>query len=130
MRRLLRISLPLIFVIAAAAQQAAPAPSAPPFTLKEVMIPMRDGVHLQTVILTPTNQPGPLPIMFRRTPYGVPDKPPATIPPNLPTFTFQRAALCAISSGGRDAPTEERTFGLHARFMTGNELPSLQSSLL
>ncbi len=42
------------------------------FSYKQVMIPMRDGVRLQTVILTPTNPPGPLPILFRRTPYGVP----------------------------------------------------------
>ncbi|MBV8496293.1 MAG: CocE/NonD family hydrolase [Gammaproteobacteria bacterium] len=34
---------------------------------------MRDGVHLQTVILTPLGARGPLPILFRRTPYGVPD---------------------------------------------------------
>ena len=47
------------------------------------MVPMRDGVHLQTVILTPTNQQGPLPILFRRTPYGVPEKPPATMPASL-----------------------------------------------
>jgi putative CocE/NonD family hydrolase len=39
------------------------------------MIPMRDGVHLQTVILTPRDQKQPLPILLRRTPYGVPDKP-------------------------------------------------------
>lgn len=38
------------------------------------MIPMRDGVHLQTVILTPLDQKGPLPILLRRTPYGVPDR--------------------------------------------------------
>jgi putative CocE/NonD family hydrolase len=38
------------------------------------MIPMRDGVHLQTVILTPLAQQGPLPILLQRTPYGVPDK--------------------------------------------------------
>ena len=46
------------------------------FKLEEVMVPVRDGVHLQTVILTPVDQSGPLPILFRRTPYGVPDKPP------------------------------------------------------
>jgi putative CocE/NonD family hydrolase len=40
------------------------------------MVPMRDGVHLQTVVLTPLSQQGPLPILFRRTPYGVPDKAP------------------------------------------------------
>jgi putative CocE/NonD family hydrolase len=43
------------------------------FTRKEVMIPMRDGVHLQTVILSPLNAKGPLPILFTRTPYGVPE---------------------------------------------------------
>jgi uncharacterized protein len=52
----------------------------PPFTLQEVMIPMRDGVHLQTAILTPVDQQGPLPILFRRTPYGVPDKAPEQMP--------------------------------------------------
>ena len=56
---------------------------APIFTLQEVMIPARDGVHLQTVILTPTNQSGPLPILFRRTPYGVPSKAPAEMPPSM-----------------------------------------------
>ena len=43
------------------------------FTFQEVMIAMRDGVRLQTVILTPKLQSGPLPMLLRRTPYGVPD---------------------------------------------------------
>ncbi len=43
------------------------------FTRKEVMIPMRDGIHLQTVVFAPQNATGPLPILFTRTPYGVPD---------------------------------------------------------
>jgi uncharacterized protein len=51
--------------------QAAPKPI---FTWQEVMIPVRDGVHLQTVIMAPVDQEGPLPILFRRTPYGVPAK--------------------------------------------------------
>ena len=37
------------------------------------MVPMRDGVHLQTVIFSPQHATGPLPILFTRTPYGVPD---------------------------------------------------------
>jgi putative CocE/NonD family hydrolase len=52
-------------------QQVSPKPI---FKFEEVMIPVRDGVHLQTVILSPVDQTGPLPILFRRTPYGVPDK--------------------------------------------------------
>jgi putative CocE/NonD family hydrolase len=41
---------------------------------QEVMIPMRDGVRLQTVLLTPKNAKGPLPFLIDRTPYGVPGK--------------------------------------------------------
>src|SRR5947207_1549264 len=52
----------------------------PIIKLEEVMIPMRDGVKLQTVILTPAEQHGPLPILFRRTPYGVPENPPQQMP--------------------------------------------------
>jgi len=55
----------------------------PIFKLQEVMIPMRDGVKLQTAILTPVDQQGSLPILFRRTPYGVPEKPPEHMPANL-----------------------------------------------
>ncbi|MEP7120718.1 MAG: CocE/NonD family hydrolase [Byssovorax sp.] len=36
------------------------------------MIPMRDGIKLETVILAPTGAAGPLPILLARTPYGVP----------------------------------------------------------
>jgi putative CocE/NonD family hydrolase len=87
------IVLLMLFAVSAAAQQAKP-PSAPPstqaaappkplFVLKEVMVPVRDGVHLQTAILTPVDQSGPLPILFRRTPYGVPDKPPEPMPASM-----------------------------------------------
>ena len=41
---------------------------------QEVMIPMRDGVGLQTVLLTPKSPKGPLPFLIDRTPYGVPAK--------------------------------------------------------
>ncbi len=50
------------------------------FTWREVMIPVRDGVHLQTVIIAPAEQKEALPILFRRTPYGVPEKAPEQMP--------------------------------------------------
>ncbi len=79
---ILRFVLPLLFAISAAAQQTPPQPVLKPiFKLQEVMVPVRDGVHLQTVVLTPVDQTGPLPILFRRTPYGVPDKLPEQMPP-------------------------------------------------
>jgi putative CocE/NonD family hydrolase len=67
----------------AAAQEPQSTAASPPFQFQEVMIPVRDGVHLQTVILTPANATKPLPILFRRTPYGVPEKTPAQVPANL-----------------------------------------------
>src|ERR1700712_475559 len=44
----------------------------PAFTYRKVMVPVRDGVRLETVIMAPAGATGPLPILFRRTPYGVP----------------------------------------------------------
>jgi uncharacterized protein len=54
-----------------------------PFAYKEVMVPMRDGVRLQTVVMTPVKQKAPLPILLMRTPYGVPSKAPDTMPAQL-----------------------------------------------
>jgi putative CocE/NonD family hydrolase len=53
------------------------------FTVEEVMIPMRDGAHLQTAILRPVGRSEALPILLRRTPYGVPAASPNTMPPSL-----------------------------------------------
>src|ERR1700727_1029028 len=42
------------------------------YRVQEFMVPMRDGVHLQTVVISKANQSEPLPILMTRTPYGVP----------------------------------------------------------
>ena len=39
------------------------------FLVREEMVPMRDGVKLYTVILTPKEASDPLPILLQRTPY-------------------------------------------------------------
>ena len=81
MRRQLFALLCAAIVTTPALSQDAP-PKAP-FLWQEVMIPMRDGAKLQTVILTPATHTGPLPILLRRTPYGVPDRAPPSVPANL-----------------------------------------------
>lgn len=45
-----------------------------PVNFQEMMVPMRDGARLQTVILSPKSPKGPLPFLIDRTPYGVPSK--------------------------------------------------------
>ena len=73
--RLVLVSLGAAAVAAAVAldaRQTAPPPDrAAAFTIRDEMIPARDGVKLFTKIFTPTNQQGTLPIVFRRTPYGI-----------------------------------------------------------
>jgi putative CocE/NonD family hydrolase len=53
------------------------------YAFTEVMIPMRDGIRLQTVIITPIGVNTPLPILLRRTPYGVPTKAFDAVPEDL-----------------------------------------------
>ena len=43
------------------------------FSVRDEMIPMRDGVKLHAKIFTPTDHPAPLPFIMLRTPYGVED---------------------------------------------------------
>jgi putative CocE/NonD family hydrolase len=83
--RIARVTIVLFLagVPLAAGQETPPSAAQPIFTFQEVMVPVRDGVHLQTVIMAPLNQTKPLPILFRRTPYGVPQKAPEQMPPSL-----------------------------------------------
>lgn len=56
------------------ASASAADPSAPPkqYDVKTVMIPMRDGVHLETKVFSPLNADAPLPMLLDREPYGIP----------------------------------------------------------
>ena len=71
----MRIVLPVILLFASV---LCPAPShcqqtvqKSNYRVQEFMVPMRDGVRLQTVVIAKANQAEPLPILLTRTPYGV-----------------------------------------------------------
>ena len=51
---------------------------------REVMIPMRDGVKLFTVIWRPKQAAGPMPIVITRTPYDAANRPGYTSRPKSP----------------------------------------------
>ena len=57
-----------------------------------VMIPMRDGIKLFTVILTPVNATKAVPILIQRTPYGANIPLPDTILPLTAGFQFANMA--------------------------------------
>jgi len=84
--RLARMLGSTVALIALATMGVAGQQSGPIFTHEEVMIPMRDGARLQTVIERPVSMTGPLPILLRRTPYGVPSGPPPFVLPQLEQF--------------------------------------------
>jgi hypothetical protein len=68
-----RLLLPIAFVIGTpitASAQPADTALARVFERREVMIPMRDGTRLFTVVLTPRSRSESLPILMSRTPYG------------------------------------------------------------
>jgi hypothetical protein len=71
-RWLAGIALALPVATSAASQSATVAAAPSPFSFEEVMIPMRDGARMQTVIMRPRGMAGKLPILLERTPYGVP----------------------------------------------------------
>ncbi len=63
----------LSFCTLALAQDATQEQASSDYKRVEVMVPVRDGIHLQTVYFVPLNQKEPLPILLLRTPYGVPE---------------------------------------------------------
>lgn len=73
MKKLTTLSILAVGIIHFAFAQQAGVGS---YTKQTYMIPMRDGVKLFTVVLSPTSAKEPLPILMERTPYGaqLPDK--------------------------------------------------------
>jgi putative CocE/NonD family hydrolase len=110
------LSLPMLVMMATVAGQP-PSPEAgakpgprPLYTYREEMVPVRDGVHLQTVIMVPLDARGPLPILLRRTPYGVPEKPYTEIPESLVELAADGYILVVQNLRGRFK--SEGTFSL------------------
>jgi uncharacterized protein len=72
LRLLIAFSFPLCLAPIPVFAQVTPPGNDSYFKYEKIMVPMRDGVKLETVILTPEDQQGALPILLTRTPYGVP----------------------------------------------------------
>ncbi len=71
------------FSFGQSASRPAAEPKKPVFQYQEIMVPVRDGVRLQTAILTPVGDSEALPILLQRTPYGIPEKAPDKVPDSL-----------------------------------------------
>ena len=67
----LSLAISSIVLSVAPAQVQQPASPADRFEVSDVMIPTRDGTKLHTKVFVPRNQGVPLPIIIKRTPYGI-----------------------------------------------------------
>ena len=119
---LLAASVAALPLAAAPARQQAPANATEsPFTYQEVMVPMRDGAKLQTVIIRPRGKAGKLPILLQRTPYGVPAQPPASVPASMRflmedgyVLVFQNMLERLLARAIGLADLRDRQNGLHS----------------
>jgi len=50
--------------------QVTETPAEPDFTIQEALVPMRDGIGLYTLIISPADTTLPLPVILLRTPYN------------------------------------------------------------
>ena len=107
------VSIAIVVAVALAQGASVARQDAPTFAYQQVMIPMRDGVRLQTVILTPASATGPLPILFRRTPYGVPSN--GNIPIAGSLKEFMRDGYIFVVQNLRGRFQSEGTFELTSR---------------
>ena len=62
--------LAVLFILAPVVPACGQAPTDAAWSSQRVMVPMRDGVRLQTFIVTPRRTSTPLPMLLVRTPYG------------------------------------------------------------
>ncbi len=90
----------LMFFAVVAPLKAQPANDAI-FTRAEAMIPMRDGVRLNTRIYTPTRTNEQFPILLLRTPYGIGNAMPVQLAAAIPELTAEGFIIVQQDIRGR-----------------------------
>ena len=72
-----------------------------PFTRVDAMIPMRDGVRLNTLIYSPTRPNEQFPILLLRTPYGIGNATGSQLAARLPELTAEGFIIVQQDIRGR-----------------------------
>ena len=113
--RLFLSTLFMLLWLSAAAQTPAPTPLM--YRKTSAMIPMRDGVKLYTVILTPVGNTTPLPFLIERTPYsaepGVANDSTMNLARNTFLSTLARSGYVFVTQDIRGKYKSEGTMKIH-----------------
>lgn len=82
-----------------------------------VMVPMRDGIRLFTVILSPVNAKQPVPVLLQRTPYGAEvsgtDDSLITLTPKFPYYNMTHDGYIFVFQDIRGKYKSEGTMQIH-----------------
>jgi len=112
-----KIFIPVIFISCILTAAFAQTDSVIKYKKSSVMIPMRDGVKLFTVILNPVNAKGPVPVLLERTPYGadipVPDDTVLNIPRRFPFYNMAKEGYIFVFQDIRGKYKSEGTMQIH-----------------
>jgi putative CocE/NonD family hydrolase len=85
------------------------------YKISTVMIPMRDGIKLNTVIFSPVESVAPVPILIQRTPYGVGDRNDTTLAlaSNFPFYSMAKEGYIFVFQDIRGKYKSEGTMQIH-----------------
>ncbi len=92
---------------------------------REVMIPMRDGVKLFTIIYTPKDTSERYPILLTRTAYGIPPYGPDAYRTTLgPSLEFTKERYVFVDQDTRGTFRSEGEFVHHVPYVKGSTRPN------
>ena len=97
-----------------------------------VMIPMRDGIKLYTVLLTPVDAPKPVPILIQRTPYGAsmpfPDDTTLELTQNFPFYSMAKEGYIFVFQDIRGKYKSEGTMQIHQPLIHATQKGAIDES--
>src|ERR1035438_1077588 len=112
-----KMILSVLFISCIIAVGLAQIDSAIKYKKSSAMIPMRDGVKLFTVILSPVNPKGSVPVLLERTPYGadipVPDDTLLSIPRGFQFYNMAQEGYIFVFQDIRGKYKSEGTMQIH-----------------
>ncbi len=112
--------------------QAQTTPPAQRYRKRTAMIPMRDGVKLHTVILTPVGAAQPVPFLIQRTPYGagvpVPDDSTVSVSDRPYVGPLAKSGYLFVFQDIRGKYKSEGTMKIHAPLTHQTEKGSVDES--
>ena len=128
-----RTWIPFLFIVLITAPGLLrPAGGQPPafdvkaaYEKREVMIPMRDGVRLFTIVYTPKDQSQRYPILLTRTAYGIPPYGPEAYRQTVgPNNDFAREGYIVAYQDVRGKFKSEGEFVHHVPYVRGSASPN------